>query len=96
MHHHPQALEAEERVVETVKGAMVDCRREYLWNSLLRDKRLKDVVSSADAYLEFTELILLVESQMLEEVIYVLVPCIPERKLADKHLALGIWGLQCH
>jgi len=62
-----QASNAEERVGETVSLAMIDCRRDQLWQKLLLCRGPKDPAAQL-SYHEFTELITLVHHETLDKV----------------------------
>ena len=62
-------MTGEERIRLVCKDAMVDCRRDLLWQKLLLDR---GPVSPCLSHLEFQELISLVHHQTLDKVGYVL------------------------
>eukprot|EP00090_Calanus_glacialis_P013705 TRINITY_DN22359_c0_g1_i2.p1 TRINITY_DN22359_c0_g1~~TRINITY_DN22359_c0_g1_i2.p1 ORF type:complete len:175 (-),score=57.09 TRINITY_DN22359_c0_g1_i2:162-686(-) len=60
-----QALTGEERIGLVVKDAMVDCRRDQLWQKLLLDRGPS---CPSLSHLEFLELISLVHHQTLDKI----------------------------
>lgn len=60
-----QARIGEERVTSVVKGAMVDCRRDQLWQKLLQDR---GAGGPSLSHVEFLELISLVHHETLDKI----------------------------
>ena len=64
-----QACQGEEHVRRVFKGAMVDCRRDSLWQKLLdRDQVKTDNNTPGLTHVEFMELISLVHHETLDKV----------------------------
>ena len=63
-----QAQSGEDKVKEIFEGAMVDCRRDQLWQKLLFDRGSGSATVPNLSHLEFLELISLVHHETLDKV----------------------------